>query len=61
MIVRFIGITTGYGLGDRRIGVRVSIVLRIFSTALKPALGSTQSPMQRVLVALSLWGKAAVT
>jgi hypothetical protein len=44
-----VGIATGYGLGDWRFGVRVSIVLNVlFSTSSKPALGSTQPPTQWV-------------
>jgi hypothetical protein len=39
-----VGITTGYGLDDRGVGVRVSVGSRIFSTSSRPALGSAQSP-----------------
>jgi hypothetical protein len=37
-----------YGLDDRGIGVRVPIGPRIFPTTSRPALRSTQSPMQWV-------------
>jgi hypothetical protein len=40
------GIATGYGLGDRGVGVRVPVRSRM-------ALRSTQPPIQRVLGALS--------
>jgi hypothetical protein len=48
-----VGITIGYGLGDRGVGVRVPVGSRIFSTSSKPALGFTQRPMQWVPAALS--------
>jgi hypothetical protein len=48
-----VGIATGYGLGDRGVGVRVPVGSRIFSTSSRPALGSTQPPIQWVPVALS--------
>jgi hypothetical protein len=49
-----VGIATGYGLGDRGVGVRVPVGSRIFSTSSRPALGSTQPPIQWVPGALSL-------
>jgi hypothetical protein len=49
-----VGIATGYGLDDRGFGVRVPLGSRIFfSTSFRPALGSTQSPIQWVPGALS--------
>jgi hypothetical protein len=48
-----VGITTGYGLDDRMVGVRVPVGSRIFSTSSRPALGSTQPPIQWVTGALS--------
>jgi hypothetical protein len=49
-----VGIATGYGLGDRGVGVGVPVGSRIFSTLSRPALGSTQPPVQWVQGALSL-------
>jgi hypothetical protein len=43
-----VGITTGYGLDDRGVGVRVPVGSRIFSTSSRPALGSTQPSIQWV-------------
>jgi hypothetical protein len=43
-----VGIATGYGLDDRGVVVRVAVGLRIFSTSYRPALGSTQPPIQWV-------------
>jgi hypothetical protein len=37
-----VGISTGYGLDDRRVGVRVPVGSRIFSKSFRPALGSIQ-------------------
>jgi hypothetical protein len=49
-----VGITTGYGLDDRGVGVRVPVVKNFyFSTLSRPALGSTQPPIQWVPGALS--------
>jgi hypothetical protein len=50
-----VGIATGYGLDDRGVGVRVPVGSRIFSTSSRPALGSTQPPIQWVPGTLS-WG-----
>jgi hypothetical protein len=49
----------GYGLDDRRIGVRFTAGSRdfLFSTAFRPALGPTQPPSQWVPGALSPWAK----
>jgi hypothetical protein len=53
-----VDIATGYGLGDRGIGIRVRWVKNfLFSTSSRPALGSIQSPIQRVPGALSLGEK----
>jgi hypothetical protein len=49
-----VGIATSYGLDDRVVGVRVPVVSRIFSTSSRPALGSTQPPIQFVPGTLSL-------
>jgi hypothetical protein len=51
-----VGIATGYVLDVRMIGVRFPAGLGIFlfDTASKPALGSTQPPIQWVPGALSL-------
>jgi hypothetical protein len=49
-----VGISTGYGLDDRGIGVQVPVESRIFCTPSTPALGSTQRPIQWVPGALSL-------
>jgi hypothetical protein len=48
-----VGVATDYGLDDRRVGVRVPVGSRIFSTSSRPALGPTQPPVQWVLGALS--------
>jgi hypothetical protein len=45
---RVFGIATGYGLADWGVGVRVPIGSRIFSKYSRPALGSTQPPIQWV-------------
>jgi hypothetical protein len=42
-----VGIATGYGL-DRRVGFRVPVGSRIFSTSSKPVLGPTRPPIQWV-------------
>jgi hypothetical protein len=42
------GIATSYGLDDRGIGVRVPVGSRIFSSPDRPALMSTQPPIQWV-------------
>jgi hypothetical protein len=44
-----VGIATSYGLDDREVGVRISV----FSTSSRPALESTQPPIQWVPGALS--------
>jgi hypothetical protein len=54
-----VGITTGYGLGDRGVGVRVPVGSRNFSTSSRPALGPTQPPIQWVPAASFPGGKAA--
>jgi hypothetical protein len=41
-----VGIATGYGLDERGVGVRVPVGSRIFFASFRPALGSTQSPIQ---------------
>jgi hypothetical protein len=46
-------IATDYGLDDPGVGVRVPVGSRIFSTSSRPAMGSTQSPIQCVPDALS--------
>jgi hypothetical protein len=48
-------IATSYGLDDRGVGVRVPVGSRIFSKSSRPALGSTQTPIQWVRGALSQW------
>jgi hypothetical protein len=48
-----VGIATSYWLDDWRVGVRVPVGARIFSTSFRPALGSTQPPIQWVPGALS--------
>jgi hypothetical protein len=50
-----IGMATGYGLDDRRVGVPVPVGSRIFllSTSSRPVLGSTQYPIQWIPGALS--------
>jgi hypothetical protein len=48
-----VGIATGYELDDRGVAVRVPVVSRIFFTSSRPALGSTQPPIQCVRGALS--------
>jgi hypothetical protein len=50
-----VGISSGYGLDDRGVGVRVPVGSRIFSKSSRPALGSTQPPIQWVRGTLSLW------
>jgi hypothetical protein len=45
----------GYGLDDRRVGVRVPAESRIFSASFRPALGPTQSPIRWVPGTLSPW------
>jgi hypothetical protein len=37
---------TGYGLDDRGVGVRVLVVLRLFSPLSRPALGPSQPPIE---------------
>jgi hypothetical protein len=46
-----VGIATGYGLDDRGVAVRVPVGPRILS--FRPALGSTQPPIQCLLGFLS--------
>jgi hypothetical protein len=50
-----VGITTGYRLDDRGVGIRVPVGLRIFFffTSFRSALGSTQPPIQWLPGALS--------
>jgi hypothetical protein len=48
-----LSIATGYGLEDRRVGVQVPVGTRISSMSSRPALGSTQPPIQWVPGALS--------
>jgi hypothetical protein len=50
-----VGIATEYGLDYRGIGVRVPVGSRIFlfATSSRPAMGSTQTPIQWVPGALS--------
>jgi hypothetical protein len=43
-----VGVTTGYGLDNRTVGVRVQIGSRIFSTPSRPAVGLSQPPIQCV-------------
>jgi hypothetical protein len=45
-----VGIATGYGLDDRGVGVRVPVIVMNFhfSMSSRPALGSTQPPVQWV-------------
>jgi hypothetical protein len=59
ILLSVVGIATGYGLDDRRVGVPVPVRSRIFSTSSRPALGSTQPPIQGVPEALSPGGKVA--
>jgi hypothetical protein len=59
ILLSVVGIATGYGLDDRKVGVPVPVGSRIFSTSSRPALGSTQPPMQWVPGALSPGGKVA--
>jgi hypothetical protein len=42
-----VGIATGYGLDDRGVGIRVPVVLRIFTSPSRPdrVWGSTQPPI----------------
>jgi hypothetical protein len=47
-----VGIATGYRSDDRRVGVRVPVVSRIFSMSTRPALGSIQASIQWVQRAL---------
>jgi hypothetical protein len=47
------GITTGYGLDDRGVGVQVPVGSKIFFTSSEPAVRPTQSLVQWVPVALS--------
>jgi hypothetical protein len=54
-----VGIATGYGLDDWGVGVRFPVGSSIFSKSSRPALGSTQPPIQWVPGALSPGGKAA--
>jgi hypothetical protein len=49
-----VGIATGYGLDGRRVGVRVPVGARIFSTSSRPVLGPIQPPILWVPRALSL-------
>jgi hypothetical protein len=49
---RAVRIATGCGLGDRGVGVRVPVASRIFSASFRPALESTQPPIQWVPEAL---------
>jgi hypothetical protein len=53
-----VGIATGYGLDDRRIGVRVPVGSRIFSTSSIPILGPTQPPIQWVPGVKRPWREA---
>jgi hypothetical protein len=48
-----VSIATCCGLDNQRVGVRVLVGSRIFSTSSRPALGSTQPPIQWVPGALS--------
>jgi hypothetical protein len=50
-----VGIAIGYGLEDRGVEVRVPVKIKniLFSTSSRPALGSTQTPIQWVPWALS--------
>jgi hypothetical protein len=48
-----VDIANGYGLADRRVGVRVPVVARLFSTSSRSVLGPTQPPIQWVPRALS--------
>jgi hypothetical protein len=43
-----VGIATGYGLDNQEVGVRVQVGSRILCTSARPALGSTQPPIQWV-------------
>jgi hypothetical protein len=49
---RVVGIETSYGSADRGVGVRVPVGSRIFSKLSRPALRSTQPPIQWVPGAL---------
>jgi hypothetical protein len=40
-----VGTATGYGLDDRRAGVRVPVGSKIFPTSSRKALGPTQTPV----------------
>jgi hypothetical protein len=48
-----VSMTTGYGLDDRGVSVRIPVGPRIFSTSSGPALRPTQPPIQWVLEVLS--------
>jgi hypothetical protein len=50
-----VGIATGYGLNDQRVRVRIPAGASIFhfSMSSRPALGSTQPPIQWVAGAVS--------
>jgi hypothetical protein len=48
-----VGRAAGYWLDDRGVGVQVPVASRIFSKYSRPALGSTQPPIQWVPEALS--------
>jgi hypothetical protein len=54
-----VGIVVGYGLDDGGVGVRVPVGGKNFhfSMSSRPALGSTQHPIQWVPGALSPWVK----
>jgi hypothetical protein len=41
-----VGIVNGYRLDNGGVGVRIPVGSRIFSTSSRPALGSTQPPIQ---------------
>jgi hypothetical protein len=43
-----VGITTGYGLDDRGVRVRVPVEARIFFMSFRPVPGTTQPPIQWV-------------
>jgi hypothetical protein len=45
-----LGIATGYGLDDQGVGVRVPVESRMFFMSSRPALVSTQTPIQWVPV-----------
>jgi hypothetical protein len=54
-----VGVATSYLLDNRGVGVWVPVGSRIFSTSSRPALGSTEPPIQWVPGAVSLGGIAA--